>query len=162
MAEIQDPTQQDVVTQLRDAKWVMLTTALADGRLLSHPMTPQEVTDDADVWFFVGLQGEQADALRDRDGHVNLAVSEAGAWLSVAGRAEFVDDRAKIDELWDGEVSAYFEGGKDDPNLGLLRVTGESAQFWGLPGGKVSALAQMVKAKVTGDKTAGGSGTTEL
>lgn len=161
MAETENLTQQDVVEKLREAKWVMLTTALADGTLLSHPMSPQEITDDADVWFFVGLQGGQADALRAGP-HVNLAVSKAGSWLSVAGRAEFVEDRAKVEELWDGEVDAYFEGGKDDPNLGLLRVSTDSAQFWGVPGGAVSLLARVVRAKVTGERHGGGSDTVEL
>ena len=66
--------QRDVVRILRDAKYVMLTTALADGKLLAHPMAPQQVTDDADVWFFIGLDGDQAGALRQNP-HVNIAVS---------------------------------------------------------------------------------------
>lgn len=150
-----------VIDSLENSKWVMLTVAGAEGKLLSHPMSVQQVTKDVDVWFFVGLQGDQADALRANP-QVNIAVSRAGAWLSVAGRAEFVEDRAKVDELWDDSVDAWFEQGKDDPNLGLLKVSGESAQFWGLPGGPVSALAQIAKAKITGEQTAGGSRTTEL
>lgn len=161
MSTDQELSQQDVVKTLRKATWVMLTTALADGTLLSHPMSPQEVTEDADVWFFVSLAGGQAEALRSGP-HVNLAVSEAGSWLSVAGRAEFVEDRAKVDELWNDDAKAWFDGGKEDPNLGLLRVTSDSAEFWGVPGGKVSALAQIVKAKATGDRVQGGSATTEL
>lgn len=154
-------TQQDVVEKLRDADLVMLTTALPDGKLLSHPMTIQGVSEDADIWFFVGLQGGQAEALRSGP-HVNLAVAEAGSWLSVAGDAEFVDDPALVGELWNDEAKAYFPGGKDDPDLGLLRVSGDSAQFWGLPGGKVAGLAQIVKAKATGEQAPGGSDTTEL
>ena len=33
-------TQEDVVNKLRDARWVMLTTAAADGKLVTHPMVP--------------------------------------------------------------------------------------------------------------------------
>ncbi|WP_422116425.1 pyridoxamine 5'-phosphate oxidase family protein [Brachybacterium sp. UNK5269] len=154
-------SQQDVVDKLRDTDVVMLTTALPDGTLLSHPMTIQGVDDDVDVWFFVGLQGDQADALRHGP-HVNLAIADAGSWLSVAGHAEFIDDRAVIDQLWNEQARAYFPDGKDDPNLGLMRVTSDSAQFWGLPGGKVAGLAQIVKSKVTGDRPPGGTATTEL
>lgn len=161
MSTIENLTQADVVTTLRDARIVMLTTALPDGTLLSHPMAIQEVTDDADLWFFLGLRGDQADALGSGR-PVNVASAEAGAWLSVAGHAEFVDDPAKVDELWNDEAKAYFPGGRDDPDLGLLRVVGDSAQFWGLPGGKVAGIVQILKAKVTGQRTAGGSGTTEL
>lgn len=161
MASIEDFTQQDVVDKLRATDIVMLTTALSDGKLLSHPMTVQEVTDDADIWLFVGLQGDQADALRG-DPHVNLSVAEKGSWLSVAGRARFVDDRSKIEQLWNDQAKAYFPGGKDDPNLGLLRVDSDSAQFWGIPGGTVAAIAEIVKTKATGDRAAGGTATTEL
>ncbi|WP_241242613.1 pyridoxamine 5'-phosphate oxidase family protein [Brevibacterium aurantiacum] len=153
--------QKDAVKIIRDSGYVMLTTALADGKLLAHPMVPQEVTDDGDVWFFIGLQGDQAKALAQNP-QANIAVSEAGNWLSVAGRVDFVDDQAKLAKLWNKEAAAWFEGGLTDPELGLIKVTGESAQHWGLKGGKVAGLAQIVKAKVTGQRTGGGSSTTEL
>ena len=154
-------TQQDVAERLRRADLAMLTTTLPDGTLLSHPMSIQGVSESVDVWFFLALDGGQAEALRG-DPHVNLAVSEAGSWLSVAGRAAIVEDRAVIDELWNEQAREYFPDGKEDPNLGLLRVSGDSAQFWGLPGGKVAGVAQIVKAKVTGDQPPGGTGTVEL
>ncbi|MDO5662029.1 MAG: pyridoxamine 5'-phosphate oxidase family protein [Brachybacterium sp.] len=156
-----DLTQDNVVEKLRGASWVMLTTANAGGKLVSHPMVIQEVTDDADLYFFVGLQGDQADALQ-AGSQLNVAAAESGSWLSVSGRGEFVDNRAKLEELWNDEASAYFPGGLKDPNLGLMRVTTDSAQFWGLPGGKVAGIAQIVKARVSGERTSGGSDTVEL
>src|SRR5699024_1599650 len=113
------------------------------------------------VWFFVSLHGGQAEALRSGS-QVNLAVSDAGSWLSVAGEAGFVEDRALVEQLWNDRAESYFPGGTDDPDLGLLRVSGESAQFWGMPGGKVAGLAQIIKAKATGEQAPGGSGTTQL
>ncbi|AJK69329.1 pyridoxamine 5'-phosphate oxidase family protein [Corynebacterium marinum] len=153
-------TKEDVVAKLRDASWVMMTTTDTDGKLLSHPMVPQQVTDDADVWFFISLRGGQAQALKANP-QVNLAVSEAGTWLSVAAEVDFVEDRAKVDELWNKDVEGWFEG-KDDPALGLIRADSESAQYWGLPGGKMSALARIVKSRVTGERAGGGSETMEL
>ncbi|AGF72602.1 pyridoxamine 5'-phosphate oxidase family protein [Corynebacterium halotolerans] len=153
-------TKEDVVSKLRDASWVMMTTAGADGKLVSHPMVPQQVTDDADVWFFVSLKGGNAEALKASP-QVNLSVAEAGSWLSVAAEVEFIDDRAKVDELWNKDVEGWFEG-KNDPAVGLIRANSESAQFWGLPGGKMSALARIVKSRVSGDDTGGDSETMEL
>ena len=153
-------TKEDVVGKLRDVSWVMMTTAAADGKLVSHPMVPQEVTDDADVWFFISLTGGHAEALR-ASSQVNMSVAEAGTWLSVAAEIEFVDDRAKIDELWNKDVEGWFDG-KDDPALGLIRANSDSAQFWGLPGGKMSALARIVKSRVSGEHTGGDSETMEL
>ena len=157
----QDLTQQDVVEKLRNTKLAMLTTALPDGTLLSHPMSIQGVSEDVDVWFFLALDGGQADALRGHP-HVNLAVAEAGSWLSVAGRARLVEDRTVIDQLWTESAREYFPQGAEDPNLGLLHLSSDSAQYWGMPGGKVAGLAQIVKAKVTGEQPPGGTATTEL
>lgn len=153
-------SQSEVVAVMRSERIVMLTTNTAGGKLVAHPMTVQEVSDDADVWLFVDLESDHADALRVNPA-VNLAFSGSGSWLSVSGTIEFINDRAKTEELWDGAVDAYFDG-VDDPRLGLIRVDGDSAQFWGMPGGKPAVLAAMVKAKVTGNKPNGTSGTTEL
>ena len=40
------------------------------------------------------------------------------------------NDRATIDRLWNPFVAAWFEGGKDDPKLQLLRFDPERAQIW--------------------------------
>lgn len=157
----QDLSVEQVVSTLRGSRFVMLTTATTDRKLVSHPMTPQQVTDGADVWFFIGLDTDHAEALRG-GAEVNIAVSESGSWLSVAGRAEFVADRSKVEELWDDEAASYFAQGKNDPHLGLLRVSSESAQYWGMSGGKVTALTSILKARLTGEPVEGVSGTTEL
>lgn len=150
----------DVVKILRGADTVMLATALPDGKILAHPMAPQEVTENAEVWFFLTLDGDQAKALRTNP-EVNLSLAEAGNWLSVAGRVEFVNDRAKVEELWSDSAKAWFES-REDPNLGLIKVVTDSAQHWGLPGGRASGLLKMIKSKITGDRPGGGTQTTEL
>lgn len=161
MSHAEPLTLDTVVKTMRGERFVMLSTATADGKIVSHPMTPQEVTDTAETWLFVGLQGDQADAIRANP-QVNLAFAETGSWLSVAGTAEFVSDRAKVEELWDDEVGAYFDGGIDDPNLGLLRVDPESAQYWGVPGSKAVAALKIAAAKLTGNESPGVAGTVEL
>ena len=40
------------------------------------------------------------------------------------------NDRAVIDRLWNRFIAAWFEGGKDDPNLQLLRFEATHAQVW--------------------------------
>ena len=40
------------------------------------------------------------------------------------------NDRATIDRLWNRYVAAWFEGGKDDPKLALLRLDPERAEIW--------------------------------
>jgi general stress protein 26 len=40
------------------------------------------------------------------------------------------NNRATIDKLWNRFIAAWFEGGKDDPKLALLRLDAERAEIW--------------------------------
>lgn len=40
------------------------------------------------------------------------------------------NDPAKIDRLWNRFVAAWYEGGKEDPKLQLLRFDTEEAEVW--------------------------------
>ena len=51
-------------------------------------------------------------------------------WASVTGRLSVQTDRAVIDRLWNPFVAAWYEGGKDDPKLALLRFDAEHAEIW--------------------------------
>jgi general stress protein 26 len=148
---VADPDATAKVLQImRDSRFCMVTVAAADGSLLARPMTPMEVTDDGDVWFFVDHTAEQAGQVTARP-PVNLSFSDGSTWLSVAGRGEVVLDRARIEALWTPEVGAWFPGGKDDPKLALLHVASDSAEYWDSPGGRVASVLSFVKAKVTGE-----------
>lgn len=161
-ADVDPQAAAKVVELLRDTRFVMLTSLGTAGDLLSRPMTIQEVTDDGDLWFFIGANTDQARALA-ADPRVNVGVSGNGAWVSVAGTGHLSTDRATIDRLWNSWVDAWFPGGKDDPNVALLRVEASSAEYWDSPGGgRVASLISFVKAKVTGEPLRGDNEATEL
>ncbi len=40
------------------------------------------------------------------------------------------NDPAVIDKLWNRYVAAWYEGGKSDPKLALLRLDPEEGQIW--------------------------------
>jgi general stress protein 26 len=48
----------------------------------------------------------------------------------LAGTAQVDNDRAMIDKLWSKPVEAWFPGGKDDPNLALLRFDIDDVELW--------------------------------
>jgi general stress protein 26 len=145
----QQAEQQHVLDLARDARFCMVTVADDGGKLVSRPMTPQQVTDEGEIWFLVDTTSEQARQLTARP-HVNLAFAERSSWLSVSGLAEIVHDRGKVHELWSAAAEAWFPDGPDAPNLGLLRVHGTSAEYWEAPGGPVATVLSFVKAKATG------------
>ena len=112
----------------------MVTGTADDGALHSRPMTPQQVSDDLEAWFFISRSSQQASDLGARP-RVNLAFDGSSDWLSVAGRATLVDDRRLLKEMWNPVVEAWFPDGPDDPDVVFLRVDAESAEYWKAPGG---------------------------
>jgi len=60
-------------------------------------------------------------------------------YVSVSGTAEISADRAKIRELWSVPAKIWWDS-PDDPNIRLLTVTAEIAEFWDAPENVVSSL----------------------
>jgi general stress protein 26 len=158
-----DELAQDKVLEImRSERFCMLTSVGEQGRLHSHPMTPQQVTDDGEVWFFIDTASDHAAAIR-AEKRVNLAFADSSTWLSVAGHGTVREDRDKVDALWNSAVEAWFPEGKDAPNVGLLLVEPDSAEYWDSPGGRVGSVLAYAKSKVTGDRPdVGESQATEL
>ncbi len=134
---------------IKDARIALLTTATEDGRLVSRPLATVEAEFDGDVWFFTYNDADKVHQIRS-DNHVNVAYESGKGFLSISGRAELVEDRAKIDEYWNTGAQAWFENGKDDPRVALLKVHAESAEYWAMTDPKPVALLKYVKAAVTG------------
>ena len=69
-------------------------------------------------------------------------------------------DRAKMEELWSPMVKAWFPKGIEDPNIVLMKVHVEKAEYWDAPSSKLVALVGFVKALATGERYEGGENKT--
>lgn len=143
------PTQR-LAELIKDFRFAMFTTRNAQGRLVAHPLTVQETEFDGDLWFLVSRSASFVEDLR-RDDRAGVSLSSNGSWVSLSGTAALVEDAAKVRELWSPTVEAWFTDGPNDPDVGLLQFSAESAEYWDSPGGKLASLFSFVKAKVTGE-----------
>jgi general stress protein 26 len=139
---------------IKSTRIAMLTTVAPDGRLISKPMANQDVEFDGDVWFIAERDSVKVRNIQTNP-QVNVAYSSSDSWVSVSGTAAVVDDQAKLAELWDTFTDAWMEGGPENPNNILIRVRADSAEYWDTPGSKVTQVANLVKAKVTGKRFEG-------
>ena len=139
---------------IKSTRIAMLTTVAPDGRLISKPMANQDVEFDGDVWFIAERDSIKVHNIQ-ADPRVNVAYSSSDSWVSLSGTATVVDDQAKLAELWDMFTGAWMEGGPENPNNVLIRVQAESAEYWDTPGSKVTQVANLLKAKVTGKRFEG-------
>ena len=145
------------VEKLRDLikgiKFAMLTTEDETGDLRSRPMVVQETEFDGDLWFFTDASSPKVAEIRQHQ-KVNVSLSDPDrkSFVSVSGTAQLVRDRKKAEELWNPAYKAWFPDGLDDPNLALLKVNVEKAEYWDSPGSAVVHLAGFVKALATGQR----------
>lgn len=159
-----EPSVQDTVKKIAsiigDVKFAMLTTTTAEGHLHSRPMTTQQTEFDGDLWFIGDRRSEAVQDIGARP-QVNVSYSrpDKGEYVSLNGEASLPTDEAKLDELWSDFYTAYFEGGREDPNIQLIKVHANGAEYWESDG-KIRTLFQMVKSAVSGKQADTGSNET--
>lgn len=136
---------------LHDIPIAMLTTVGLDGTLHSRPMATQRTPFDGDLWFFTQASSLKVDELGEhRNVNLSYADPKHNRYVSVSGTASVFRDRAKEEELWNPLYKAWFPKGLDDPDLILLRVAVEEAEYWDSPSSTMVHIAGFVKALVTG------------
>jgi general stress protein 26 len=142
---------------IEDINFAMLTTVDTDGVLRSRPMATQAAEFDGTLWFFTSDKTHKVEEI-ERDNRVNAsyAAPEDNVYVSVSGTATIVKDRAKMEELWNPILKAWFPEGLDDPNICLLKVNVEQAEYWDSPSSTLVQIGGFVKALVTGQRADGG------
>lgn len=150
MTDPENGEQQKLVELMKDMNVGMMTTFGSEGPR-TVPMARQEVDPSAELWFITARDTRHADDIAS-DPRVAVSFSSSGAWVAITGRANVVDDQAKLEELWNTFAEAWLPGGPEDPNAALIKVDVERAEYWDSPGSsKVASLVSFAKAKLTGD-----------
>ena len=96
------------------------------------PMSGQiEGDEGGPIWFFTAKDTDLVRAMRGRNRAVaHFASKRHDLFASLHGELVLDNDRAMIDRLWNRFVAVWYEDGKDDPQLQLLRFEPQSAQVW--------------------------------
>lgn len=136
---------------IEDIEIAMLVSTAPDGSLVSRPLATLQTDFRGDLWFFTRADsGKVNDIVRNPRVNVCYASPDKGVYVSVVGSALVLRDRAKIDELWHPRALTFFPDGKDDPDLLLIKVQVDSAEYWRQAGGLVHQALQLMRA-VTGE-----------
>lgn len=136
---------------IQDIRVAMLTTACPDGSLRSRPLVTQDRPFDGTLWFFTREHAPKVYEVQHRE-QVNLSYAnpKVERYVSISGTAHLLRDRQKMEELWSPMLRAWFPQGKDDPELALLRVDVEKAEYWDAPSGTLVHLVGFARAALTG------------
>lgn len=97
----------------------------------ARPMTAQFENDRSPLWFFCSSDNGLIPLLRNDSRAIAVFVSEDHElFATLSGRLSLDSDKATINRLWNSFVAAWFEGGRDDPKLRLLRLDAEEGEIW--------------------------------
>lgn len=141
---------------IADLKVAMLTTVDEDGSLRSRPLQTLEMDATHALWFFTSATSPKVAEAAGGGWQVNLSYAhpEKQDYVSISGTATIVRDRAKMQSLWTEWAKPWFPKGLDDPDLALLCVRPDKAEYWDGPGSSIGQLYGLTKAIATGDTEA--------
>jgi general stress protein 26 len=131
----------------------VLTTLDDEGKFHSRPMAIAEIDEGGDLIFFTDQGSPKAKEIKE---NAQVAVSCQNGWkdtVVLRGTASVFRDAAKAKKLWRKTFQTWFPGGPDDPNLAMIRVRGESGEYWDNSGVQgLKYVAKAVKAIATGKR----------
>jgi general stress protein 26 len=97
----------------------------------ARPMTAQTEGARGPIWFFTAKDNAIVQKLAKGNRAIATFTSkEHDLFATIHGQISLDNDRATIERLWNRFIAAWYEGGKDDPKLALLRLDAERAEIW--------------------------------
>ncbi|MDQ2866475.1 MAG: pyridoxamine 5'-phosphate oxidase family protein [Candidatus Eremiobacteraeota bacterium] len=135
----------------------MVTSVDDEGMLHSRPMATQAAQDDGTVCFFTSAQTSVAYQSDDTYVNVSYADAKRSVYISISGLATILDDRERIKKLWDPASAAWFPKGLEDPELRLLCVQIERAEYWDVASNALTLLVGYARKAITGKSDGIGS-----
>jgi general stress protein 26 len=103
-------------------------TAGCDG---FQPMTHFPDRASGTIWFISSTDTALVQSLGMGEDADYIVISEDhDLHASLRGKLYQLHDDAKLEELWSPVVAAWFEGGRKDPRVALLRFDPAVAEVW--------------------------------
>jgi general stress protein 26 len=115
-----------------------------------QPMAPYVDRDSRCIWFFTSRSSDLVEALGNgAKAHFTVVGEGHDYHACIAGRLTVNNDRRKIDEYWSPVVAAWYEKGKDDPEVTLLQFRPLDAAIWASPSSALRFGWEIAKANLT-------------
>ena len=143
--------KQKIWNYIKDIKTAMVVTD-NNGYLHARPMHVVQDDYDGTFWFFTKAKSDKVDEVQ-KDSAVCLTFCNIkdDVHISLSGHARLSRDQAKIDEMWNPVVAAWFPEGKEDPNCALLEVKINKGEHWDSDSNPITFFYEIAKANVNND-----------
>ena len=153
MDQHDEATRTKLIEMVRDLNIAMLSTRGTDGKFHSRPMAVSDAEFKGRLYFLTDVRsGKVHDLETDPETIVTFSDHGAQRYVAMRGRGAITADKAAVEEHWTAAAKAWFPKGVDDPDISLITVDIEDAEYWDAPSGKMVVLYAYAKAMVTGHK----------
>lgn len=130
----------------------MLCTQNTLHELHSAPMRTFQVEEDGLIWIFASKQSQSVLNIADvPDCLLNYADEETFLFTAINAHAEISTDQADIDRFWKDKYTNWFPYGKSDPNLCMIKLRPQRAEYWDNPDMTISQIFSIVKNTLKGE-----------
>lgn len=146
---------QDAVKKLqamaKEVRVCMFCTYDIDNRLQTAPMSANKVDEEGNIWFISDKNSKRNEDLAS-NATTDLIFGDPAHenYIAVHGSGEVLYDKERIKELWNPIVKTWFQGGVDDPNISVIKVTPDDAYYWDTKHGKMVSFLKIVAGAITG------------
>lgn len=117
------------------------------------PMSRQEVDEEGNIWFLFSAESETYQNLQQNK-KVSLLYADVSSYnfISINGSAEISMNKDRIEKYWNRFVAAWFEKGKEDPSIRVLKVIPAEAHYWDNKSNKLVTFLKVAASAVSGQK----------
>ncbi len=134
----------DVMEEVRAG--MLGLTAAGEG---PQPMTHFADAESGLIWFISSTETDLVQSLdAGEDADYLLVAKDHDAHIHLHGKLYHDQDAAQLDLLWNPVIGAWFEGGRDDPHVALLRFAPEVAHIWASSTSTLKFGIEMARAKL--------------
>lgn len=135
-----------------DAESCFFVTASATGETNGvRPMSVRQTDDAGNLWFLSASDSHKNQELASNPAvKLYFQVGAHAGFLELEGRAEVLQDRSRIHELWNPLLKTWFTEGEDDPRVTVIRFTPQSGYYWDNKHGNVVAGAKVAVGAMIG------------
>lgn len=141
---------------IKDIKVGMLVTKESenDDSMHARPMFLVQDAYDGTLFFYTSKKAEKVYEIQeDRDVCITFSDVSNGVFVSLTGKATLTEDEELIDRYWNPGVNAWFEDGKDNPDIAMLKIKINRGEHWDSDENKLVQLFETAKANAVSSTT---------
>jgi len=155
MGNYKDLYSEEAIAKIKemaqDIRVCMFCTELSVRPIPTRPMSLQDVDDQGNLWFISSADSNKNFEIRhDDDVQLIFAKNSDSHFLSIFGNAVIYKDQAHIEDVWSPVARAWFEEGKNDPKVTVIKVTPSDAYYWDTKDSKMISLLKTAANAITG------------